>query len=352
MSDNSQNRTEQPTPRKLQRSREKGQVGYSADFISGISLLLSAVVIAGISDWFMSSLQTQIVHMLTSLGDVQDNMDVVSYIGYFLENTGYLCLPVLGVSFFTTLLFGGALTGFGVAPKAFELDFNKLNPVQGWSKIFSSRSVVRALMAIIKLTIISVIVMLIVRRQTWQLGLAAGQTVPATVFLTIDLVVQLLVGVAAAMVVLGVADLAFQKWKHLEEMKMSLQEVRDERKEDDGDPHMRARIRRLQREISQSSLQDSVSSATVVVTNPTHFAVALKYDRDMNAPVVVAKGKDFLALRIMDIAKLNDVPVVQRKPLARALYHNVEIGGEIPVDLYQLVAEVLTFIHTIDRQVG
>ena len=154
--------------------------------------------------------------------------------------------------------------------------------------------------------------------------------------------------VAAMMVVVGIVDLAFQKWKHLQELKMSLRDIKDEHKESEGDPMVRARLKRLRAEMSRTRMLADVPRASVVITNPTHFAVAIEYDPEkMEAPIVLAKGADHLAKKIIEIAKENDVAVVERKPVARFLYANVEIGQTIPVELYQAVAEILNFVNRV-----
>jgi len=207
-------------------------------------------------------------------------------------------------------------------------------------------------MSLFKLSIIVAIVYFILSHQYRQPGWGNAGSLEQSIEMLVNLVILMLIGVASGLVILGTGDFAFQKWKHLEDMKMSRQELMDERKEDEGDPHFRARRKRIQREMSQRQMLQDVSSATVVVTNPTHFAVALKYEgTGMNAPVVVAKGQDHLARKIIQIARTHNVAIVERKPLARALYDNVPVGQEIPLELYQTVAEVLSYIHSIDRQI-
>ena len=264
-----------------------------------------------------------------------------------------ICLPFVMITFLATLLTGGLMTGFQLSPKAIHLDLEKLNPVKGVSKVFSTRALVRGVMSLFKLSVISSIVYFIFVARYEQVGLLAGNSLDRSMDMMLDLLLIMMTGVSAGLVVLGIGDFVFQKWKHIEDLKMSRQELQDERKEEEGDPHVRARLKRLQREMSQRRMLQDVPSSTVVITNPTHFAVALKYEpRTMEAPVVVAKGRDHLARKIIQIARAHDVAVVERKPLARALYGQVEIGSPIPLDLYQTVAEVLVYIQSVDRQLG
>ncbi|MCP4080454.1 MAG: flagellar biosynthesis protein FlhB [Planctomycetaceae bacterium] len=354
--DNTQEKTQEPTQRKLDRSREEGQIAYSADLTGGVALLCTTLMFALLSDHFIKSLCRELVFLLGGFGPTLAGKS--EYHWQFLLsqstwNVSLICLPIMCVAFISTLLIGAIVTGFRPTPKALKFDVEKLSPVKGFSRIFSSRSVVKGIVAILKLVIISAITVSIIAQQWEPLGMGTAMTIEQSIESLVMMVILLMLGVSAGLVILGVADFGYQKWKHLQDMKMSLQEVIDERKDEEGDPMLRARRKRLHREMSQRQMLQDVASSTVVVTNPTHFAVALRYDRDKGgAPTVVAKGKDHLAFKIIEIAKANRVAVVQRKPLARAMYHNVPVGQEIPLELYQTVAEVLTYIYSIDRQAG
>lgn len=352
--DNSQSKTEQPTQRKLEKSRAKGQTAYSADLTGGLVLLAASILLAisAISMW--ESLKLETARCLYGLGDVDAaNLGWQSMLldsSWRIVQTG---MPIAGLAFAMSFLSGGLLTGFRVTPEAFKLDLDKLNPTSGFSRLFSSRSLVRGAVAILKLTVISAILYVIMKMQHDQIGWSTTTSLDQTTELTIRIVLGMLLGVSGGLTIIGVADFGFQKWKHLQDLKMSHQEIRDEQKEDDGDPQVRARIKRLQREMGERSMIQDVASATVLVTNPTHFAVALQYSGDsMNAPIVVAKGKDFLAQKIIKVADMHGVLRIERKPLARALYHSVSIGSEIPLELYQDVAEVLSYVQGINSIAG
>ncbi|MGI9516409.1 MAG: flagellar biosynthesis protein FlhB [Pirellulaceae bacterium] len=347
-----ENRTEQPTPRKLERSREKGQVAYSGDFTNGIALLIISLAFALVGDWFLRSLLREIVLLLSHFGPAaRDEQLWTAMLTQSTWQVLLICLPVVLITFFSTLLMGGLMTGFQLSPKAFEWDFEKLSPVKGFSKLFSARSLVRGVMSLFKLSVISAIVYFILIGQYERVAWSTTSSLEQAVDMMLQLLLMMMAGMSGGLVVLGIGDFAFQKWKHIDDLKMSRQELRDERKEEEGDPHVRARLKRLQREMSQRRMLQDVPTSDVLITNPTHYAVALRYNpRDMSAPVVVAKGCDHLALKIIKIAETHDVPRVERKPLARALYSQVEVGGEIPLELYQAVAEVLAYIQSIDRQ--
>ena len=354
MAENSgQERTEQATPHRLEQAREKGQIAYSSDFSGGLVLLITVLTLLATGDFMLSKLGKVLIDVLSSIHVVANDKASLEDLSMGpLKDCFLICIPVVLVAFLSTLLVGGLITGMRFSSKAIHLDLSKLNPISGFSKLFSAKAVVRGGMALFKVALVGTLVFLLVYSQFKDHQLENTVSIEHLVERVKDLTLLLLIWVSVGLALLGIADFAFQKWKFANEMKMSRQDVQDERKDEEGDPLIRARLKRLQREISQRSLVADVASATVVVTNPTHFAVCLKYDRSTPAPIVVAKGHDVLAFRIIEIAKDNGVVVLERKPLARALYASVEVGAEIPVELFQAVAEVLTFIQSLDRQIG
>lgn len=349
--DPSQTRTEQPTQRKLERSREKGQVAYSADLTGGIVLLLVSQLLALLGSDLWNQVKRETAGLLFAAGDLRElDADGMAALWQWSWGLASTCLPVAAVAFVVSLLLGGLPGGFRFAAKSLEVDFSKLDVVQGFSRLISRRSLFRGLMAILKLVAVSVILYLVLAPGASRIGWTIASPLDQTADLALSIVIAMLPGVSGGLTAIGILDFAFQKWKHIEDLKMSRQELRDEQKEDDGDPHVRARIRRLRREMAQRSLPRDIATATLVVTNPTHYAMALRYrDGEMNAPVVVAKGRDHLAQKIIRLADLHRVPRVERKPLAQALYANVPVGAEIPLELYHAVAEVLAYVHELNR---
>ncbi len=347
-----QSKTEQATPRRLEKAREKGQVAYSSDLTGGIVLGVISVLFVTFFDWFLEHFNIQIANHLYWTGAELakgDHIGVSRLIAHTSSSIMWLVVPIVFASFVVSGLIGGVMTGFRFAPKAMALDLDKLNPVKGFSKIFSSRSVVRGVMAILKLVCLVAVVYGVLRLRSSHLAAHLFDFDRAVAF-SIETTGQIMLGISAGLILIGMFDYLYQKWKHLEDMKMTRQELVDERREDDGDPHMRARIKRLQRELAQRQMLSDVASSTVVVTNPSHFAVAIRYDREtMNAPQVAAKGADFMAEKIKEIARAHRVAIVERKPLARALYYSVNVGAEIPLEFYEMVAEVLAYIYRIER---
>jgi len=262
-----------------------------------------------------------------------------------------VALPIMMV-----LLAGGvainlAQVGFVASAQALTPNFERLNPVAGLSRYFSARAFVEFVKSLFKLAVVSYIVYLTLRNR-WDHLLELMQPDPlAIVQETAALVVLVWFRVVAAMLVIGLLDYAFQRWQYERDLRMTVQEAREEMRELEGDPRIRQRVRQIQRQLAMQRMMREVPTADVIITNPITYAVALRYDAErMGAPVVTAKGARRLAERIQKIARENSVPVVQRPELARTLYRTVEIGQAIPENLFRIVAEVLAYIYQIDRR--
>ena len=260
-------------------------------------------------------------------------------------------LPILAALFVSAVLAGVAISGFHFAPGAVGLKFNKLNPVAGFSSLVNLRSFVKLLTSILKLLFVSLVVWFYIRsrldvfaklRWTWSTGILA---------LTAKLILGLLIRVGVLMLLIGIADVIFQKWKYIHDLKMTRQEAKQDRKDTEGSPEVKGRIRRIQVEMASRRMLREVPKASVVLVNPTHVAVALRYDsKEMDAPIMVAKGADELAERIREVARAYGVPIVRRPELARAIYSTVKPGNPIPEALYVAVAEVLGMIYRLRRK--
>jgi len=258
--------------------------------------------------------------------------------------------PLLAVLFVIGAAVGVAQAGFHVSSKPLVPDWGRLSWAKGWKRIFSTRSLARGFSSVAKVSAVALLVLWVLHHQVDDISIAGHGTVERATALGWRLAVFLAMAIAAAMVVIGLLDYLFQRWRHEQDLKMTRRELEEERKEEEGDPHMRARIRKLQREVGQRRMMQDVPNATVVITNPTHIAVAIQYERGlMSAPKVVAKGADLLAMQIRQIAERHDVPVLERKPLARALYLAVDVGEEIPAEFYHAIAEILAYIYRLSR---
>ena len=241
--------------------------------------------------------------------------------------------------------------GFLLSPKALQPRLERLNPVAGLKRIFSRRNLVKTAVNLAKLVVVMAVAWIVTSRRFGEVsGLPALGLIPGTLLL-LRMLIELALWLAAVLLVIGVIDWLYQRWQHTRDLRMTKQQVKEERRSMEGDPHVKGRRYRMMRDIALQRINQQVPQADVVVSNPTHFAVALKYDEaTMNAPRLVAKGADYMALRIRQVAAAAGVPIVERPPLARALYHGVEVGREISPEFYEAVAEILAYVYRLERE--
>lgn len=354
MADNksAQEKTEQATPRKLRDARKKGQVAKSRDLTS--ALILVAMIILAYA-WLNSSaaifqeyltkyLRTAVNYQFSSEHLVQPLFD-------FALHTAALVVPVFIVAMLVAVLANIIQVGFLFSPEIIKPKLDRLNPAQGLKRIFSLKSLVELLKSILKVVVVAGVVYLVIRARIPELLLVFFKY-PQEIFNTItSTLLAAATAAAIAFFVLSVLDFMFQRHDHFKNLRMTKQEVKEEMKHTEGDPHLKSWLRRRQREIAMNQIRQEVPEATVVVTNPQHFAVALRYDDEqMQAPVVTAKGAGYLALKIRELAAEHDIPVFQRPEIARALYHQTQPGQEIPLELYQAVAEIIAEVYRLERK--
>ncbi len=258
-----------------------------------------------------------------------------------------IILPVLLLALALGLASGIGQVGFAITPEALAPQWNRLNPATGLKRLLSMRGTVEALKGLLKMGLVGGVCYATLRGGIESGDLLRTMHEPLTQVISVvgGLIWALGLRVSVILMILAVADYSYQKYEFEKSLKMSLTEIKQEAKQSDGDPHIKAKIRRLQREMSKKRMMQDVPKADVVITNPTHFAIALTYDGGVSAPKVVAKGQDEVAARIREIARENKVPLVENKPLARTLYRSVDIGREIPADLFEAVAQVLAFVY-------
>ncbi len=342
-------RTEEATPHKREKVREEGRVCVSKDLNAAVGIITALLGIAMLGAVMWRTLSGLIVFMFRSLGDGrilrEGWLAFVSWEAMKRYFATWLPLGGLVVLFSTCTVI--AQVGFAISGEPFGPKFDRLNPFTGMKKIISMRSIVELLKGLLKASIFAVMIYnaiknyLPISSKTMQMPLVVG----AGEFW--DMLWTLAMRLALMLLVMAFADYAYQKWDFENSIKMSKKEVKDEYKQMEGDPQVKQKIRQKQREMAKNRMMADVPKADVVITNPTHIAVALVYDRSvMGAPQVIAKGADFTAKRIRDIAEANLIPVIENKPLAWALYE-VELGEEIPEDLYKGVAEVLAFVYKL-----
>ena len=351
MADDPGERTEQPTEHKLRKARERGQVGKSQDFGAVIMMAGAAVLLAALGVLGVGVLQGIMVGVLdgSAPGDARAEGEVRRTLIWVGVRAGLILVPAMLVMFLVAGVSQLVQVGWHITPEALAPKLEKLNPVSGFKRVFGPKGVVKLVMDLAKLVVVVVVVVVVVSRWVPALGALPLMDLQAATLLSVRALAELAIWMLAVLLVIGFADLKYQKWQHQSDNKMTKQEVKEEQKSMDGDPDIRQRRARVAREIAMQRVQQDVPGADVVVTNPTHFSVALKYDQQtMAAPKVVAKGADFVALKIREVARTHGVPVVERAPLARALFRGVEVGQAISPEHYEAVAEVLAYVYRLD----
>jgi flagellar biosynthetic protein FlhB len=339
-------KTEEPTPKRLQTAREKGQVAVSQEVKNWAMLLGAAFGLAVLAPGIMHGVTATAFKFLESPHafslDVENMQEALS--GLLLD-IGWAVAPIVGLMVVLAIAANVGQVGFLWAPTKIAPQLEKISLIKGIQRLFSLRTVVEFLKGLAKLVAVAAVAFGLVLSAMKDIELipsfALGQILDRVQLVAI----LLTVGTVTVMTVIAVLDYAFQRHSFIKQMRMTKQEVRDEHKQAEGDPQIKARIRRLRMERAQKRMMAAVPEADVVITNPTHFAVALAYEMEaMSAPKLVAKGVDVLAQRIREVAEENEVPLVENPPLARALYASVELDQEIPPEHYQAVAQVIGYV--------
>ena len=346
-------KTEQPTPRRLEKATEEGKVPQSQELAGAatlLSLLLSLAVLApSLLRWFERKIEWGLAaDPVTAFSDVPAFLHVVH------QNTIDLIvvlLPIFAVLSVAGILASVAVGGLTFTPAALRLRWNEINPAYTIGNLISKRSAVHLLASILKLFFVSLIVWLYLSDKLPALAALRWAWSAEIVAAIAKIVFGLGLRVGLAIAVIGLADALYQKWQHTQDLKMTRQEVKQERKDTEGSPEIKTRIRRIQVELSMRRLKQQVPKANVILVNPTHVAVALRYDaKTMDAPMLLAKGADLMAERIVKIGRSYGIPIVQRPPVARAIYASVKPGQAIPEALYMAVAEVLAMLYRLRQK--
>jgi flagellar biosynthetic protein FlhB len=344
----SQDKTEQPTGKKLEDARQKGNVAQSKEIPSVLILSGSIGVLFFGGSWMLGRLTDTMRGMYQRAGTlnmVSETMHTLLW-EVFL-NSVVILLPLMLVVMTAGVLGNVAQFGFLFTGEKLTPNLAKLNPISGIKKLFSLRSLVELAKSIIKLVIISGVAYIVLKRYLDQIPGIMQLSVGNILKFIGQVSFQVSLYTCLVLFLMAVLDFAYTKWQHHQDLKMTKQEVKDESKQREGDPAVKARIRSVQREMARQRMMEAVPDATVVITNPTHLAIALKYEEGMSAPTVVAKGAGFVAQKIKALAAENDIPLVENKPLARAMYKLTEVGDFIPADLYRAVAEILAYVYRL-----
>ncbi|MCB9996484.1 MAG: flagellar biosynthesis protein FlhB [Rhodospirillales bacterium] len=342
-------KTEDPTPKRLEESRKKGQVALSRE-INNWVMLLAATLLIGMSAPSVFSRLKQ--HMQAYLEKAHQLPGMPGGLGNLLHDSflsvlGILMLPLL-ILIFAAIAGPFLQVGPLFAPEVIKPDFSKVSPIKGFKRLFSLRALMEFAKGILKIAVIGVVGVILLYPFYGSIDHMVGQPVPLMLDELLALVIRLMTGVLVALIIIAVIDIVFQRTEHMKKMRMTKQELKDEYKQTEGDPHVRAKLRQLRAERARQRMMQSVPQADVVITNPTHYSIALKYDPDnMDAPVCVAKGIDEIALRIREVAKEHNITLYENKPLARVLYDTVEIDEMVPPEHYKAVAEVISYVFKL-----
>ena len=344
-------KTESATPRRLQKAREEGQVARSRE-LSTFALLSAGFfgtwLLSGTIGWHLQGMLRSAFTF--NHATAFDTTRMLNGAGVSVREGLYAVMPVLALTAVAAVLGPMALGGWLFATKSLEPNFNRLNPIEGLGRVFSLNGLIQLGMALAKTLVVGVIAtMAIWTRRDDVLGLFMQPT-PTAFASAMHLIAVCCGTTVAGMFLLAGLDVPYQLWNYYRKLRMTKEEVKREHRENEGDPHVKGRIRAQQRAMARRRMMAQVPKADVVVTNPTHFAVALQYtDGEMRAPKVIAKGVNLVAARIREIATENNVPLLEAPPLARALYHNVDLNKEIPGPLYGAVAQVLAWVYQLKR---
>jgi len=349
VADQAGEKSQEPTQHRRDQAREQGQVAYSQDLGSAAMLIISILLIRSWGEDVIETAGRFMRHQLGTVGPMAiDRSDAVELTHSLVNTIGKAVFPILGLLALAGICTSIFQTGFLFVPNRLMPDFKRLSPLAGVKRIISLQGFMKLSFGMFKVTIVSIVATTVLYLRHEEILVASGLSASQLAPFMIDLALTTALWVGLALFVLAMFDFAYQKWKQEQDMRMTEQEVRDEMKNMQGDPQMIARRRAIQKQMAMNRVGDKVPQADVVVTNPTELAIAIQYDpEEMAAPIVLAKGAGVLAQRIRRLALENNIPVVERKPLAQSLYKEVEIGHPIPDADYAAVAEVLAYVYKL-----
>ena len=343
-------KTEEPTTKKREDARKKGQVAKSQELNTAFVLLIGFLILRVLWEFIYGNIAEYTVYLYSHLSQ---NMTTEGISELFIGIMILLAKTVLPVMM-SILIVGFAINcfqvGLVVSTEKLEPKLENLNPINGFGRIFSKRSLVELLKSLFKIIVIGYFLYLYLKDQIPILPQFIFFEVPQSLATAADIIFTMAFQVVGVIMVMAIADYAYQYWQTTQDLMMSKQEVKDEYKQMEGDPQIKGKIKQKQRQMAMQRMMSEVPKADVIVTNPTHLAVALSYKKGMLAPTVIAKGQDLVAEKIKQIAREHRIIIVENKPVARALYESVEVGGMVPAELYQAVAEILAYVYRIKQR--
>ena len=342
-------KSEEPTAKRLEDAKKKGQIARSRDFNTMIIIALAATALIILGQTIVSDLGTLMVHYFQpTREDIFDPQGMIRWFYAAIFDGVWTIVPFLGLMLFGTLFAPISIGGWAFSLESVSPKLSKLNPIKGVQKIFSAKGLMELVKAMGKFFLVAAVALAVIWANVDDYLQLGFMPMESALVKAGELLTWAFLLITIALMVIAAIDVPFQIWNHNKEMRMTMQEVKDEMKDTDGKPEVKSKIRQLQRQMADARMMDAVPDADVIITNPTHFAIALKYDPDnMRAPLVVAKGADVVAGTIRRVAAANEILLMETPPLARALYYTTDIGQEIPDGLYVAVAQVLAYVFQL-----
>lgn len=344
-------KTEKPTPRRRRKAREEGQVVQSKELTTVFILLAALLGTKILGEYIAEYLLDVVTNIYLSIVNVDILFNENNLMVYFIKGIKTFAIiagPILGITFLAALLISLLQVGFLFTTKPLNIKLSRINPVEGFKRLFSKRALLELLKSILKVALIGYVAYSYVYDNIHKI-INLVNLQPKSILINIfNISYDFAIRIIFAIMAIALIDYFFQWRQHEKSLMMTKQELKEEYKETEGDPLIKSKIKERQRKVAMSRMMQEVPKADVIITNPTHIAVAIRYDKDLyEAPYVVAKGKDLVAENIKRIAQENSVPIVENKPVARILYDTLEVGDLIPEDLYEAIAEILAYVYSL-----
>ncbi len=343
-------KTEEPTPKKRADARKKGQVGRSQELNTAFVLLIGFFSLKLLWDSIYLSIANYTTYVFSNVNQTVDTENVIRIFIGIMTILAQTALPIMLFIMVIGLAINFFQVGLTFNTESIEFKLDKLNPINGFGRIFSKRSLVELVKSFFKILVIGFFLYRFIHEQLLAMPQFMFFDLTTSLALVAEIIFQMAFIVIGVIMVMAFCDYGYQKWQTTQDLKMTKQEVKDELKQSEGDPQIKGKIRQKQRQMAMARMMKEVPKADVIITNPTHYAIALAYKSGMIAPQLVAKGQDLVAQRIKEIARESRITIVENKPLARALYASVEVGDIVPQELYQAVAEVLAYVYRLKNQ--
>jgi flagellar biosynthesis protein FlhB len=347
--DDDSQKTEDPTHKKLEDARKKGQLPASREVNSFFIMLAMALIVLAIIPHATPQFTRSMLPFFEAAHDFPMGEGAfIQMTKQLLGSLSLVMLPIFIIAMVAALAGGGLQSKFNFSAEPLKPSFERISPMKGLKKLFSMRSVIELIKGIIKITVVAMVGWHAISPNIEGLRVLPMKDIPDAMNFMMTLVTRMIIGILSILFLIAIGDYLYQRYEYIKNLRMTKQEIKEEYKQQEGDPHVKQKVRQLRMERARKRMMAAVPNSDVVITNPTHYAVALRYDEGtMNAPTIVAKGTDKVALKIRELAEQNKIPVMRNPPLARALFDNGEIDAEIPLDHYQAVAKIIGYVYKL-----